>query len=282
MKDLINFLKESLILEKRGIFNGASEIAECIYDIIFVDGHSSDTTTITRDDLQKKADKLGIQLQNVFFNTVNVEIDNDYEGDEVAGKFNIDESEFNDIEDVFDNISISILYDPDMIPGKSDVIESLIHELTHAYTEWNLRLKGLTLMSGEKNSVKTAEYYEKLTDEMNDDNIGAYFLYLLYGHEKNAFFSMIANTVRKYNSWTEASEALKKDKAYKEYLGLFAVCSLKKNGKLDKDVDQSIVDTWRKLNKNNATDEKIWKDIINDVIETKKKLRKIVMRSLAK
>ena len=290
MRNIIDFIKESLIVEKRGVFNGAPEIAECIYDIVFVDGHSSDTVDISLDDLESKAKDLGLRLQNIFFKSISIDIDTDYSEDNISGKFNLDDSVYNPIEDLFDNISISILYDPDTIPGKSDVVGMLVHELTHAYTEWNLRLKGLTMASGEKNSVKSADYYEQVTaemtaemdDETNKYDLGAYFLYMLYGHEKNAFFATIANKVKKYDSYAVAVEELEKDKVYKEYINLFAICKLKEEEletnvkKLNSKLDKSIVDNWRKLNKRDAPDKKIWKTIIHDVYETKKKLDKIV------
>ena len=290
MRNIIDFIKESLVLEKRGVFDGAPDIAECIYDIIFVDGHSSDEVEISLDDLESKAKDLGLRLHNMFFKSISIDIDTDYSGDNISGKFNLDDSVYNPIEDLFDKISIRILYHPDMIPGKSDVVDMLVHELTHAYTEWNLQLKGLTMASGEKNSVKSADYYEKVTaemtaemdDETNKYDFGAYFLYMLYGHEKNAFFATIANKVRKYNSYAVAVEELEKDKVYKEYTDLFAICKLKEEElktnvkKLNSKLDKSIVDNWRKLNKRDAPDKKIWKTIIHDVYETKKKLDKIV------
>ena len=290
MKNLINFLKESLVLEKRGVFDGAAEIAECIYDIIFVDGHSSDEVEISLDDLESKAKDLGLKLQNIFFKSIVIDIDTDYSGNNLAGNFSLDDSMYNPIENLFDKISISILYDPDTIPGKSDVVDVLIHELTHAYTEWNLQLKGLTMASGEKNSIKSADYYAQVTDEMtaemddetNKYDLGAYLLYMLYGHEKNAFFATIANKVRKYDSYAVSVEELEKDKVYKEYIDLYAICKLKEEElktnvkKLNSKLDKSIVDNWRKLNKRDATDKKIWKTIIHDVYKTKEKLDKIV------
>ena len=111
--------------------------------------------------------------------------------------------------------------------------------------------------------------------------MGAYLLYMLYGHEKNAFFATIANKARKYDSWAVAVEELKKDKVYKEYINLFAICKLKEEElktnvkKLNSKLDKSIVDNWRKLNKSDAPDKKIWKTIIYDVYKTKEKLDKI-------
>ena len=290
MRNIIDFIKESLVLEKRGVFDGASEIAECIYDIIFVDGHSSNEVEISLDDLESKAKDLGLELQNIFFKSIVIDISTKHSGDYIAGNFSISDSIYNYIDDLFEEISIGILYDPDTIPGKSDVVDTLVHELTHAYTEWNLQLKGLTMASGEKNSVKSADYYEQVTDEMtaelddetNKYDLGAYFLYMMYGHEKNAFFATIANKVRKYNSYAVAVEELEKDKVYKEYIDLFAICKLKEEEletnvkKLNSKLDKSIVDNWRKLNKRDAPDKKIWKTIIHDVYETKKKLDKIV------
>lgn len=290
MRNIIDFIKESLVLEKRGVFDGAAEIAECIYDIIFVDGHSSDEVEISLDDLESKAKDLGLRLQNIFFKSIVIDITTEYSGNNLAGNFSLDDSVYNPIEDLFDKISISILYDPDTIPGKSDVVDVLIHELTHAYTEWNLQLKGLTMASGKSNSVKSADYYAQVTDEMtaemDDDtnkyDFGAYLLYMLYGHEKNAFFATIANKVRKYDSYAVAVEELEKDKVYKEYIDLYAICKLKEEElktnvkKLNSKLDKSIVDNWRKLNKRDVPDKKIWKTIIHDVYKTKEKLDKIV------
>ena len=320
MRNIIDFIKESLVLEKRGVFDGAAEIAECIYDIIFVDGHSSDEVEISLDDLESKAKDLGLKLQNIFFKSIVIDISTKHSGDYVAGKFNIDDSIYNYIYDMFEEISIGILYDPDTIPGKSDVVDTLVHELTHAYTEWNLQLKGMTMVSGKNNSVKSADYYNQVTTEIEDDeisdkkDIGDYFFYLTYGHEKNAFFASIANKARKYNSYAVAIEELKnKDKAFNEYIAVFSACKLKqkeleekkqrekrirekklrgeklteedlKEPKklLDSDLDKSVVDTWRKFNKRNYTDDKIWKTIINDACKSYKKLKNIIKKATEK
>ena len=233
MRNIIDFIKESLVLEKRGVFDGAAEIAECIYDIIFVDGHSSDTVEISLDDLESKAKDLGLKLQNIFFKSIVIDITTEHSGDYVAGAFRIEDSIYNYVYDMFEEISIGILYNPDTIPGKSDVVDTLVHELTHAYTEWNLQLKGMTMVSGKSNSVKSADYYNQITAEMDDDEIkdkkvGEYFFYLTYGHEKNAFFASIANKARKYNSYAVAIEELTKDKAFNTYCWLISTCRLKK------------------------------------------------------
>ena len=331
MRNIIDFIKESLVLEKRGVFDGAAEIAECIYDIIFVDGHSSDTVEISLDDLESKAKDLGLRLQNIFFKSIVIDISTKHSGDYIAGNFSISDSIYNYIDDLFEEISIGILYDPDTIPGKSDVVDTLVHELTHAYTEWNLRLKGMTMSPGKSNSVKSADYYDQVTPEIddnniNDKNIGSHFFYLTYGHEKNAFFASIANKARKYNSYAIAIEELKKDKAFNEYLNVFSICKLKQKDLekkkqkkeeirekklrgeklteedlkepeklLDSDLDKSILDAWKKLNKFNYTkyneadnktreeiDDKIWKTIINDACKSYKKLKNIIKKATEK
>ena len=318
MRNIIDFIKESLVLEKRGVFDGAAEIAECIYDIIFVDGHSSDTVEISLDDLESKAKDLGLRLQNIFFKSIVIDISTKHSGDYVAGAFRIEDSIYNYMYDMFEEISIGILYNPDTIPGKSDVVDALVHELTHAYTEWNLQLKGMTMVSGKSNSVKSADYYNQITAEMDDDEIkdkkvGEYFFYLTYGHEKNAFFASIANKARKYDSYAIAIEELKKDKAFNEYLAVFSACKLKQKELEEKkkreniirekklrgeklteedlkepkkllkpSLDKSIVDAWRKLNKRNYTDDKIWKTIINDACKSYKKLKNIIKKATEK
>ena len=318
MRNIIDFIKESLVLEKRGVFDGAAEIAECIYDIIFVDGHSSDEVEISLDDLESKAKDLGLRLQNIFFKSIVIDISTKHSGDYVAGAFRIEDSIYNYIYDMFEEISIGILYNPDTIPGKSDIVDTLVHELTHAYTEWNLQLKGMTMVSGKSNSVKSAEYYNQVTSEMDDDElkdkkVGEYFFYLTYGHEKNAFFASIANKARKYNSYAIAIEELKKDKAFNEYLAVFSACKLKQKELEEKkkrekiirekklrgeklteedlkepkkllkpSLDKSIVDAWRKLNKRNYTDDKIWKTIINDACKSYKKLKNIIKKATEK
>ena len=318
MRNIIDFIKESLVLEKRGVFDGAAEIAECIYDIIFVDGHSSDEVEISLGDLESKAKDLGLKLQNIFFKSISIDITTEHSGDYVAGKFNIEDSIYNYMYDMFEEISIGILYNPDTIPGKSDVVDALVHELRHAYTEWNLQLKGMTMVSGKSNSVKSADYYNQITDEMDDDEIkdkkvGEYFFYLTYGHEKNAFFASIANKARKYDSYAIAIEELKKDKAFNEYLAVFSACKLKQKELEEKkkrekiirakklrgeklteedlkepkkllkpSLDKSIVDAWRKLNKRNYTDDKIWKTIINDACKSYKKLKNIIKKATEK
>ena len=318
MRNIIDFIKESLVLEKRGVFDGAPEIAECIYDIIFVDGHSSDEVEISLDDLESKAKDLGLELQNIFFKSIVIDISTKHSGDYIAGAFRIEDSIYNYMYDMFEEISIGILYNPDTIPGKSDIVDTLVHELTHAYTEWNLQLKGMTMVSGKSNSVKSADYYNQITGEMDDDElkdkkVGEYFFYLTYSHEKNAFFASIANKARKYNSYAIAIEELKKDKAFNEYLAVFSACKLKQkeleekkkrekiirekklrgeelteedlkepNKLLKPSLDKSIVDAWRKLNKHNYTDDKIWKTIINDACKSYKKLKNIIKKATEK
>ena len=318
MKNILDFLKESLVLEKRGVFDGAAEIAECIYDIIFVDGHSSDEVEISLDDLESKAKDLGLKLQNIFFKSIVIDISTKHSGDYVAGAFRIEDSIYNYMYDMFEEISIGILYNPDTIPGKSDVVDTLVHELTHAYTEWNLQLKGMTMVAGKSNSVKSADYYNQLStemdeDEINDKKVGEYFFYLTYGHEKNAFFASIANKARKYNSYAVAIEELKKDKGFNEYLAVFSACKLKQkeleekkkrekiirekklrgeelteedlkepNKLLKPSLDKSIIDAWRKFNKRNITDDKIWKMIINDACKSYAKLKNIIKKATEK
>ena len=47
-------------------------------------------------------------------------------------------------------------------------------------------------------------------------------------------------------------------------------------------LDKSIVDAWRKFNKRNITDDKIWKTIINDACKSYTKLKNIIKKATEK
>ena len=111
----------------------------------------------------------------------------------------------------------------------SDTLEtSLIHEITHAYQDYNLRKKGSSLSVNINKRVD----YSKLSDEyINSDDYHirymAKILYLLNGYEKGAFISELKMSLkgRHFDTVDEVMVYLRGTDTYFQFEKVIDVCN---------------------------------------------------------
>jgi len=196
------YSRSRIVLEKYGIYEGCEELAQYVYERVKKDGMDNQYT-FTSDELKS--------FKNIFFKTLIVDIDTS----ENAGGQYLDNEELNgDL--LFDEVNINIyLYENRL----SEVKEILMHELTHAYNNYIMCLKG---DNGYINAAKSLMYKNIQKNSSNDNEfLIKKALYLLLGYEKNAFFAQIKaeleNHKEKIKNPYDALKVLKKSKIYIAY-----------------------------------------------------------------
>ena len=119
-------------------------------------------------------------------------------------------------------------FDKSLIPKTTLVKTALIHEITHAYQDYNLRKKGSSLSVNINKRVD----YSKLSDEYI--NSGDYhirymakILYLLNGYEKGAFISELKMSLkgRHFDTVDEVMDYLKGTDTYFQFEKVIDVCN---------------------------------------------------------
>lgn len=160
------YSRKRVILEKYGVYDGCEEIAKHIVKLAEKDGYDT-AVELTKDNLQ--------DFKNIFFENIIVDIDTS----ENSGAEYIDNEELNK-NLLFDEVVINVYLDKQHI---SELQSIIMHELTHAYNNYMMLLKG------NKNYINIANstLYKNIVTIPKQINAEYYIkkaMYLLLGYEK--------------------------------------------------------------------------------------------------
>ena len=251
------YSRRRVILEKYGIYDGCEELSKYIYEKIKKEGmdnqYSFDSNDLT-------------SFKNIFFDKLIVDID---PSDDSGGEY-IDNDSLND-HFLFDEVIINIYQYENHL---NKVKEILMHELTHAYNNYLMILKG---DKGYINVAKSILYQNIQKDSSNtNEHLLKKALYLLLGYEKNAFFAEIKAELEENNDKIEnpkdALKVLKNSQVYNAYK------------KLDNEINAFFKGTL--MNKNIEEIEKAYMEITgekknaNQIFKTLRALSKKTLKKL--
>ena len=167
------YSRTRVILEKYGVYDGCEELAKYIVKLAKKDGYHT-VVKLAKDNLQ--------DFKNIFFENITVNIDTS----EDNGAEYIDNEELNkDL--LFDEVVINVFLTKQYI---SELQSTLMHELTHAYNNYMMLLKG------NRNYINVAKstLYKNIVsfpEKINAEYHIKRAMYFLLGYEKNAFISQI-------------------------------------------------------------------------------------------
>ena len=194
-----------IINEKYGIYNGCEELVDFIVKDIFSHDNLDYQFEYNRDTLK--------DIKNIFFKKLIIDIDTSAEEEygECDDNLSIDKDLL--VEEIWINIY-------EKKPNKHSIKGTLMHELTHAYNNYMMLLKG------NSSFIDTArsDMYRNIIDVRggNTERDLKFILYFLLGYERNAFIGQLKSELEshrnKINTPKDALEVLKKCPIYKTYL----------------------------------------------------------------
>lgn len=252
--------KNHIVLEKYGIYDGCEELAQHIADHVIKNG-ADNQYEFTKDDLK--------EFNNVFFKKIFVDVDT---SDDRGAEYNDGLSEVGD-DGFFEKVYIDVFIYEEHI--KKELKESLMHELTHAYNDYVMKVKK------NPNYTKTMRslMYAKISNEdpVNpSDKLVKKAMYLLLGYEKNAFFAEIKgefeSSGRKIHNPHDALAALKDTKIYKSYKSLCNDIELYFKGELSDEFVKEFENSYYELTKRKETANQIFKKLRDRAKKALKKL----------
>ena len=194
-----------IINEKYGIYNGCEELVDFIVKDIFNHDNLDYQFEYNRDTLK--------DIKNIFFKKLIIDIDTSAE--EEYGECDDNLSIDKDL--LVDEIWINIY---DKKPNKHSIKGTLMHELTHAYNNYMMLLKG----NNSFIDAARSDMYRNIIDIRggNTERDLKFILYFLLGYERNAFIGQLKSELEshrnKINTPKDALEILKKCPIYKTYL----------------------------------------------------------------
>lgn len=252
------YSRNRLILERYGIYDGCESLAKYITDKILKNGLDNQYK-FTKDELKG--------FKNIFFNNLIIDIDS---SENKGGEYFDNDELTNDL--LFDEVWINLYVQEN---HKSLILETIMHELTHAYNNYMMILKN------DDNYIKTSSslLYQNITNTNTDSNNEFFLkkaLYLLLGYEQNAFFSQIKAELSKHKEKIktplDALQILKKSNVYKAYIRLNNEISDYMNDKLSDDEIKEIEDLYYNITNKKETANKIFKKLKALSNKTLKKL----------
>lgn len=256
------YSRTRVILEKYGVYDGCEELAKHIVKLAKKDGYNT-VVKLTKDNLQ--------DFKNIFFENITVNIDTS----EDNGAEYIDNEELNkDL--LFDEVVINVYLTKQQI---SELQSTLMHELTHAYNNYMMLLKG------NRNYINVAKstLYKNIVsfpEKINAEYHIKRAMYFLLGYEKNAFISQIKadleNNKDKIYGPIDALNVLKKSETYVTYQRLNKAIGRYFNNNLSEEKIKEIEDAYADITGQKMTRNKIFKKLQALSDKTMKKLDKLL------
>lgn len=256
------YSRTRVILEKYGVYDGCEELAKHIVKLAKKDGYNT-VVKLTKDNLQ--------DFKNIFFENITVNIDTS----EDNGAEYIDNEELNkDL--LFDEVVINVFLTKQQI---SELQSTLMHELTHAYNNYMMLLKG------NRNYINVAKstLYKNIVsfpEKINAEYHIKRAMYFLLGYEKNAFIAQIKadleNNRDKIYGPIDALNVLKKSDTYVTYQRLNKAIGRYFNNNLSEEKIKEIEDAYTDITGQKMTRNKIFKKLQALSNKTMKKLDKLL------
>ena len=256
------YSRTRVILEKYGVYDGCEELAKHIVKLAKKDGYNT-VVKLTKDNLP--------DFKNIFFENIIVNIDTS----EDNGAEYIDNEELNkDL--LFDEVVINVYLTKQQI---SELQSTLMHELTHAYNNYMMLLKG------NRNYINVAKstLYKNIVsfpEKINAEYHIKRAMYFLLGYEKNAFIAQIKadleNNKDKIYGPIDALNVLKKSETYVTYQRLNKAIGRYFNNNLSEEKIKEIEDAYTDITGQKLTRNKIFKKLQALSDKTMKKLDKIL------
>lgn len=250
-------IKNELLFEKNGVYDGCYELSKYINDYIqkyYVKG----------DIEQFEFHKKDLNFPNIFFETLIIDIDTTSDD---GGEYE-DNEELNS-EKLFDEVYINIY-----LKNISDLTDILMHELTHAFNNWNmLKKKNRNYLNMGESSL-----YDKLNPKLSKNEIDhkiKSIIYFTLGYEQNAFFAQIKAELQKYKSKiknpNDALSILKQTSIYTVYERIYDYINNEEFNDLK--INNQIVKTYNDLYETNYDFDKIIKILKRKVTKSFNKLQ---------
>lgn len=249
------------INEKYGKYDGQLdfilELANVLYSDVVNNPSQTIEYNIERGDLDKMFD-------NIFFNSITIKYT-----DNVLTGYNPNVI-FNSVDKKIENISINI--NSNDYKTHDDLITVLVHELTHAWEDYNRYLQNKNNLS---DIIKQTNYNKVKINSKNIDisNFCKTLLYRLKRFERNAYISEFAATLDKQNELIIS---------YKDAVKLFTESEIWTDIQTLKDTFEYVyntddfINTYNKLNNTNYTSQKIYKIISKQIKEYISKLETLM------
>ncbi len=261
MKTIVDYINDRLLShtkiclnESRGIFDGCYDLA------IFL--NQKITNAISNNKNYIEIDKKSIEddiKQEMFFEKISLLIDRT--SDIFTARYRIDNVHLSDsglLEEVCIYIGVQ-----EYSKYRENYVSILVHELTHAFNNYNLIIHGATSIY---DMIKNIDY-----DRMRDfhaHNVPSIIrelrksLYILQPYEKNSFVSQLIANIKelmenneieeKHNlTSNEIMDYIRKTDIYKAYKDISILISLYKNGELSESEIKSIEDEYNKIYRKN-------------------------------
>jgi len=188
-----------LIFENYGVYKSCEEDAKKIANEISAYPDSKE---------------LYVPLFNQFVNIVH--IIRNTESDSSSGEYNPEKSKFTG--NKFDEIEIRIN------TGKNTGLGVIMHELTHAYQDYKLRLKGKTL----RNELEKSNYFKQTLTVYKDIDEArvVYVLNFLNEFERGAYLSQISGelgscNIKSFGTVNDIMDFIKNTVTYQNYKDIF-------------------------------------------------------------
>ena len=261
MKTIVDYINDRLLShtkiylnESRGIFDGCYDLA------IFLNEKITNAISNNRNyiEIDKKSIEDAIK-QEVFFEKISLLIDRT--SDIFTARYRLDNVHLSDsrlLEEVCIYIGVK-----EYSRYRENYVSILVHELTHAFNNYNLIINGA---SSIYDMIKNVDY-----DRMRDfhaHNVPSIIrelrksLYILQPYENNSFVSQLIANIKELMETNEIEEKrnltsneimdyIRKTDIYNAYKDISILISLYKNGELLESEIKSIEDEYNKIYKTN-------------------------------
>lgn len=262
------YFKSHYVVEKFGVSDVVRGVAEKIY----ADFRQQCSLHPRQNDFKFEYDNTDFEnLDGVFFNELelNIEKTDDTDGAQYKADSRLDFLTFR-LNKVIINAQVEY---------EQDLLSSLLHELTHAYNNYKLLLKGDKKF---KNLIDSGFYAKLMPQGLMSfgQNYVRIAMYFTLGIERNAFIAQLTNDLKSHSEEIEspidALNVLRQSEAYDVYKQLIISIEKYKAGKLKQEIADDIAKEYNYISGTNLTTNRVFKKLEILIQKSLKKFERMI------
>lgn len=267
--DYINESHQYVLLEKYGVYEGCKELVDYLVKKIKSKYNYKEGAYI----IEVKNNDL--KFDNIFFKTLMLKIE--FKKDIINNGGYILDSKFDKKSLLIDTVEIQL--NLNLLNWEKDIKQTLYHELTHAWDDYNSYLQN----KGGLTNILKSSYNNYLKGKLSNNNVKQILSDVLYhidDIEKNSYIAELRGELESHKEIIhgpkEAYDIIKKSIAYQNVMTAYSIIDALRNNEYNDNITKQIYDTYRELNEVDWTDNKINKKLIHQINRYINKMNKII------
>ena len=249
------------LYENAGLYDGIEDLSKFLTNKIKSHQEKKFVIKYNYDDIQLR------KFHNIFFNQIIISCVRDKKHSNIGEYISNDVVDFNISTNRFNFVRINL--ELTINNNSQEVYQSLLHELTHAWDDYNSYKNGTTSIKKASIDMNYSNIINLINNGNNEKELIGKIFYFLSNIETNAFMGQFAGYLYDYleeNTIIDPHKAyniIKNSEIYKNYESIGSVLYMINNDVMYSKTKKLLVDKYNNLHNTNYSEHKVFKILNN-------------------